>query len=355
MTNFSHGVSEDRIISQFSDFIHSSQFRPKTTLNINADGKIHRYALETDRGGATSGAYSLHMDGCPAGFVMDWHDSQNKLTWKYEYSDEERREYAQQQNNPEQRKILEAQRREHERKKAEAEKLQKENQQRLLNLALAEYRYVDSDFHKHPYLTERFSDRGIFIPEYGVFSVRYNTDYTEITRFPVKFCNGTIHGGKLQRGDLVVPFVNVVTGKLQTLQRIPSKRNERGKFDKWFYGGLPAQGAAHILWPDYGENSTTVFAVEGFCTGLAVLLITGGKNPVYCTGSCSNLLNVCKALKSINAKRKIVIMADNDSSNAGEIAAQKCIRAGFADDYKIPPNVDTDFYDYVAERLGNAR
>ncbi len=334
------GVSEDRVISQFLDFIFSSGFRPKSSLSIIADGQIHRFALENDRSGATSGAYCLHMDGCPAGFVQDWHGK--KATWKYSFSDEEKREYGRQQSNPQQRKISEAQRAENERKKKEEENSKMKIQQQALNMALSEYEAADSDFHKHPYLVERFTDKGIFVPDYGVFN----------TRYPVRLCHTPIQGGKCRKGSLLVPFVNIETGALQTLQMIPPIRNEGGKFGKWFYGGLPQAGAAHVLMPDGGENSTIAFCCEGFVTGLSVLIITGGKMPVYCVGGCNNYIHVCTALRRKYPKRKICIMADNDIHRKGIKAAEDCISAGVADDYKIPNRTGEDFYDVVLRKAG---
>ncbi len=345
-------INEREIVRQFLATISRGGIKPRDySFAPLIDGRLHRFPIEGDKGSEKSGGYCVYTDKRPAGWAKDFRQNIT-VKWSYDLSDEEKREYAQQQNNPEARAVAEKERREAERKKTEAERLQKENQQRALDIVLAEYKAADSDFHKHQYIQERFTDKGIFIPDYGVFSVRYNNDYSEITRFPVKFCNGTLYGGKLQRGDLIVPFVNVVTGKLQTLQRIPSKRNERGKFDKWFYGGLNVPGAAHILMPDNGEKSPLALCCEGFITGLSVLLITGGRIPVYCVGGCNNYMHVCRALRTRYPKKKICIFADNDLHGKGRKTAEDCISAGLADDYKIPPRTGEDFYDVVSRKAG---
>ena len=76
-------ISEDRIIRQFEDFIYSQGIRPHGTLSINPDGKIHRFTLEGDRLGTKNGAYCLHVDGCPSGWVHDWHKGKDeKIYWK---------------------------------------------------------------------------------------------------------------------------------------------------------------------------------------------------------------------------------------------------------------------------------
>ena len=357
-------INESLIISQFFTSMHRCGIKPRENFNPDMDGKTHRFAVDGDRGNSKSGAYFVHVDGCPNWGVMDYHSHTEMQKFSFDFdaiSDDEKREYARQQNNPKQRKISEAQRKEDERRK-EAERNAKEKMvQDITAIALAEYEAADSDIERHPYLIERFVDKGISIPDFGVFSTRYREhskdeiDYSTITRYPVRICHVPICGGKCRKGTLIVPFVNIETGKIQTLQMIPPIHNKRGKFDKkfdkWFYAGLPQAGTAHVLMPDGGENSTIAFCCEGLITGLAVLLITGGQQPVYCVGGCGNYIHVCTALRKRYPKRKICIMADNDIHRKGIKAAEDCISAGIADDYKYPPKPDTDFYDYILEKL----
>lgn len=346
---FSHGVSEERVISQFSDFIHSSQFRPKSTLTINADGRIHRYTLATEKSGGKSGAYALHLDGCPAGFVMDWHDSASKITWKYGFSDEEKREYAQQQNNPEAKADAEKKRREAEKKKAEEQKLQEENQRKALRMAIAEYEYsFETYIFGHPYMKKKFVDTDIILPECGIFSTRYDAEMKRIT-YPVKRVLDKLPGGICKEGELLVPLRNVVTGAFQSLIHIPVKPDKDKGFLKLYYKNTSPIGAAHFLIPERSMNANAVLATEGFTTGIACIVLTEGKYPVYCAGSCNNLIHVCRGLRSRNSKMKICIMADNDKS--GLEAAKQCIAAGVADTYKVPPNDNEDFYDYLERKV----
>lgn len=358
--------SEDRAISQFSDFIHSSQFRPKSRLTINADGNIHRYTLSTESNSGKSGAYCLHLDGyCPAGFVMDWHNSKSKITWKYDFSDEERREYGREINNAESRDKIEAQHKEHERKQAEEKKLQCEKQQAALRLALAEYEYSHETYvHTHPYMKKKFLDTGIYIPECGLFSTRYDSDMKRIT-YPVMRVLDKLPGGLCKPGELIIPMRNILTGAFQSLLHIPMKPDKDKGFVKYIYKNTSITGAAHWLIPERSEDSDTVFACEGFSTGLASVVLTRCKSPVFSAGSCSNLYHMCEALRKRYAGKRICVMADNDKAteaktghNPGIEAAENCVNAGVADYYKAPPvnrAINYDWYDFLKEVMQNKK
>lgn len=358
-----HGnFSEDRVISQFSDFIHSSQFRPKSRLTINADGNIHRYTLATESNSGKSGAYALHLDGCPSGLVMDWHDRATKITWKYDFSDEERREYGREINNAESRTEIEAQRKEHERRKAEEKKLQEKKQQEALSMALREYLYADlfGQF-QHPYLRTRFTDKGIHIEHSTVFnSWDVQTDdepenYRPVQRMPIAISRGRVQGGLCRNGELIVPMLNVLTGKIQSLIHILATPNQEGKFLKRNYTGLTITGAAHVLRPKFSENagSGCLFVTEGIATALALLIDTQEKFMIFSAGTCHNLIHVCRGLRIRYPGKKIIIVADNDESGAGKKAADECRNAGLADGIRMPEITGQDWYDKFITKKGN--
>lgn len=352
MSDFYLGVSEDRVIAQFSNWLYSTSLRPKHSITINPDGKIHRYSLERDKAGATSGAYALHLDGRPAGFIQDWHDSASKITWKYSYSDSERRQYGRQLHNPESRAKYEAERREAERRKAEEQKLQEEKQQAALRMVINEYLYADLfGAFSHPYLKERFTDKGIHIEHSTVFNswdVRSNDEpenYRPTQRFPIAISRGRVKGGLCKPGELIIPMLNISSGEFQSIIHIPATPNQEGKFLKLNYTGLSIQGAAHVLRPKFSELADCLFITEGFCTALAVLVDTKEKYPVYSAGSCGNLYSVCEGLRRKYTNRKIIIVADNDESRAGLNAAEKCRNAGLANGIRMPEITGHDWYD----------
>ena len=364
MSDFPFGVSPERATAQFTDFIHAAGIKPKHSLTVIPDGALHRFSVEGDKGGETSGAYCLHLEGCPAGYVQDWKRG-IKETWKYDFDAEERREYGRSQHDTEERAKYEAARREAERAKAQDLKLQEEKQQQARAMALAEWNAGTGNPESYGitsgYLFSRFgASTGIYFPERGQFYVRYAQyqqagqtyyDYTRIIYYPLKVCTGTITGGICQRGELLVPFIDVTTGAFKTLQRVSATPDSEGKYTKRFYPLLSPKGAAHALIPEHSERLEAVFVVEGIATALAVMIDTGGDFTVFSTGSCGNLAPVCKGLRTRYSKRKIIIVADNDT--AGISAAMKCKDAGLADDFKYPPRVGEDFYDFLARKVGN--
>lgn len=344
MNNFSIGVSEDRIVSQFEDFIHSQGVRPHGTLIIQPDGKIHRFCLEGDRLGSKNGAYRLYSDGCPAGWVQDWHKGGEKLLWKYDYSDDERREYGRQQNDSATREKLERERKENERKKAEAEKLHKEEMAKALAMALREYQHSQDFSHEtsiisHPYFFQKFETTGLYSPIVAL-------DYVK-EHYPICIVRTPIEGGICKAGELLIPMLNVLTGEFQSLIHVPTKPRDDGVFDKPFYSGTSPKGAAHILNTPKSLKADTCLVCEGITTAFAVMILTDGTRPVFSVSSCTNLQAVCECLRKRYTDKRIIIMADNDE--AGISKAQHCVDAGVADTIKIPPTIGTDWYDFLIE------
>src|SRR5690606_38906753 len=48
---------------------------------IIADGCLHRFYIEGHRRGTLNGAYVLHTDGCPAGYIQDFTTGLSQ-TWR---------------------------------------------------------------------------------------------------------------------------------------------------------------------------------------------------------------------------------------------------------------------------------
>ena len=350
-------INEREIVRQFVTTIIGAGIKPRdSSFEPMLDGRLHRFPIEGDRGSAKSGGYCVYTDKRPAGWAKDFRQNIT-VKWCYDLSDEERREYAQQQNNPEARADAEKERREAERRKAEEQRLHKENIRRHQRLAFAEWNYADLDIHKHPYLRSRFSDLGIFIPDngkYGISRTVYasdgnNIDYTRIIRYPLKYCTATLPGGKCERGQLLVPMIDVATDTFRTLIRVMAKPTPEGNFMKPYYPVISPTGSAFILAPNDIEQAEKLFVCEGFCTGLAVFVDLRGKFPVFSVGGCNNLLPVCTGLRKRYPKKKIIIVADHDE--AGIKAAEKCKAEGLADSIKMPDTPGFDWYDDFALRV----
>ena len=336
------------IIKQFLATIIGAGIKPRDySFSPLIDGKLHRFPIEGDKGSEKSGGYCVYTDKRPAGWAKDFRQNIT-VKFRYDLSDEEKREYAREMNDAESRAKYESERKEAERRKAEERRLHEKNQQQARRSAWQEYLYTDLfGIFRHQYLKSRFIDLGIHIEKSTAFNSwdRQTPDepenYHPTQRFPI--------GISRVNGSLIVPLLDVVTGEFRTLIRIPPTRNSKGGFDKHYYTGLSPTGAAHFLTPKYSEYADTVLPCEGIATAISLLVLTGEKYQIYSAGGCGNLLPVCTGLRKRFPKKKICIMADNDE--AGIKAAKQCITAGVADDYRYPPNYKEDFYDFLARKV----
>ena len=75
---------------QFLDFMESLGVAPYEESEIQLDGELHRYRTRDDKLGNLSGAYCVHAEGLPAGFVQDWRKGVNEMK-RLEMSERARR------------------------------------------------------------------------------------------------------------------------------------------------------------------------------------------------------------------------------------------------------------------------
>ncbi len=69
------------IIADFRDFAQNSA-GIELPPDLITDGKLHRFKINGEKSGKQSGAYTLHLDGKPAGYVQDFR-TDNKLNWTF--------------------------------------------------------------------------------------------------------------------------------------------------------------------------------------------------------------------------------------------------------------------------------
>ena len=117
----SYNFDYSDIKQQVLDFMRSLDIQPYDERKIIIDGELHRYRTHDDKASQTSGAYCIHTDGIPAGFVQDWRKG-IKEDWRFDTSGfiGEKRAYF---NSEEFRKRAEQERRE-----AEAKRREKQSQ-----------------------------------------------------------------------------------------------------------------------------------------------------------------------------------------------------------------------------------
>lgn len=353
-------ITRDMIEAQFYESLRACGITPRESLTLEMDGQIHRFATENDKSGGRSGAYVIHTDGRPCWGCMDYHIHHEMQKFKFNYSvfsSAEKLAYMKERDlsgmdgtgsriaviDPDAMKRKQAQ---------EAQELEARKQAILS--AWKEYVYpqaVETD--KHPYIKAKGLMNTNAICFKGWFMCKVKQTYSE--------------GDICKPGELLIPLVDATTGVFSGLQRI---YEYNGKFEKRFYQGTSPKGCACELFPydvrAYHDPSPLedlplkdrcglieadeIFVCEGVATGFSVLELTGNTKPVLCSMSAGNLLQVCKAWKERYPKMKIVVCADNDTSNVGQQAAFEVLKAGYADDIKIPPTVG-DWNDFLISTL----
>lgn len=293
-TNF----DEAEIIRQFEDFMTAQGVRPSGRFYPVIDGKIHRFSTEADRHGEKSGAYRISYDhDWPRWAVQDFRQHTNMVTGKYEATDDDKAKLFEQndrdrkkdatrtpkEREAEKQRRAEAERQSEEKRQAmkkDEEEQRRAEQEQFSHMAYREYLNADEKTAwTHGYLRERYVSTGLAndIPR-EVHETHY-TGYPGLFSYcPLRMCVEEIHGGFCNRGELLVPMVNVLTERLQTLIRVDARPDERGKYQRRLYPKLSPLGSAFILRVDYIEASPEVFVVEGFGTAIAVFLLTGAKN-----------------------------------------------------------------------------
>ena len=56
---------------------------PLRDTRLVIDGALHRYAVEGDKGRETAGAYVIHPDGFPGGYISSWRHGV-EVRWKFD-------------------------------------------------------------------------------------------------------------------------------------------------------------------------------------------------------------------------------------------------------------------------------
>jgi putative DNA primase/helicase len=225
---------------------------------IEADGQLHRFHVEGDKGGSRNGWYALHLDGRAAGVFGSWK-SGLRSTWAADgkrMSEAEREAFS---------KLIEAAR-----LKAQAER-RAEHEARAIE-ARSEWAAAEPANPAHPYLIRK-----------GVKP----------------------HNLRQRGGLLIVPLFDAF-GLLWNVQRIAADGGKRFK-----------PGRAGGLFSPIGDftNPTTILICEGWATGATLHEETG--HPVLCAMNAGNLLAVATAARSAWAGAELVICADNDRQTKG--------------------------------------
>ena len=309
MKQFNFDFEDVRL--QFLKFLQSLDVQPYDQHDIFFDGTLHRYRIHDEKQGHKSGAYLVHTDGWPAGYVQDWRTGL-KENWKYDAStlNDEQRKYF---NSDEFKKKAE----EEHRKAEEKRRKKRANQSERARIFFDTLKQAPDD---HPYLLHKN------VKPYGI---AYN------------------HASKC----LAVPLRDI-SGKLLSIQWI----TEDGQ--KLFFEGAELKGALFSIDMFTIDNNYEgiILIGEGVATMLKVYDLTG--YPCAAVMSCFRLEELAAIIHKNYPLAKIIITADNDwktaqkrGQNPGLFYAggvcKKKLAAGYVFPEFKPHEEGTDWDDYA--------
>lgn len=283
-------VPVELIEAQVLEAMYKAGIAPARNMRLAIDGALHRYAVEGDKQTETSGAYVIHPDGHPAGFIQSWRHGVD-MKWRFDLEALDADLYKRC-KTPEFKKQAEAaqKKREAERKKAQVSASED---------ARVRFEAAASAPDDHPYLVKKH------VPNYGL---------------------------KCQGDALLVPLRNV-QGEFASMQSIYPDGTKR------YFPGAPMGESFFSIGLD---QDGPILLCEGYATGATLYELTG--HTVICTMSCHNLMNCAPVFRKKYPDRKILVAADDDAMTAEKIghnpgvdAAQSAVRIGKLDGYLKPP------------------
>lgn len=275
------------IEAQVLEAMREAGIPPLRDTRLVIDGALHRYAVEGDKGRETAGAYVIHPDGLPGGFISSWRHGV-EMKWRFDVEGLDADLYKRC-KSPEFRKQAEAAQ-----KKREADL--RKSQASASEDARIRWEAAQAAPEDHEYLRRKN------VPCYGL---------------------------KCQEGALLVPLRDV-EGCFRTYQRI------LGDGTKRYFPGAPVGGAFCAIGEDVKDGP--VLLCEGYATGATLHELTG--HAVVCTMNCHNLVTCAPALRKKFPDRKILVMADDDAKtpgNPGIEAAKSAVKLGKLDGFLSPP------------------
>lgn len=252
---------------------------------IMADGKLHRFHIEGQKQGSLNGAYTLHLDGCPAGWFMDYKTGLSK-TWssksgfRVSYASIKQIEAAKQ--------------------RREYETRQKQTAAALKAIEIWRKSKPVTKQIDHPYLVKK--------------SIQP-------------------HNARLYHEALVIPIFNEAD-QIINLQFINHAGNKR------FLAGGRKRSCFCVL----GDPTKCILICEGFSTGASLFQDCGQR--VVVAFDAGNLLPVAKNIRELSPDSEIIICGDNDLSGIGQAKAREAALA-IGGKVLIPPTPDMDWNDYL--------
>lgn len=297
-------MATHEVIDRFRDAIEAAGITPPD--HIEADGELHRFSSNGKRG-KKDGAYTLHLDGTPAGFFECWQQG-IKETWSARNGARlDRAQLARLRTSMEQS-------RQH----------REEHQRRRAKVAREIWDAAQPAQDSHPYLMRK--------------GVRVAGEIRQADISRAEFFDDDTKQGTMTNCLLVQ--VDGAQG-LQSLQAIAPE----GSFKPFMSGGKIAEGCTILP-----GDSSTVYVVEGLATGLTIHHATG--STVAVAFNSGNVPAIAKYMKADAPGARLIIAGDNDHEsdrNPGKAAAEKAA-ADTGAEIALPPSESgiSDWNDYQA-------
>lgn len=252
---------------------------------IIADGQLHRGHIEGHKRGSLNLAYTLHLDGHPAGWCMDFKSGISQ-TWSSRSNSRLSDEQIQQIKAAKQHR--------------EVEIRQKHAEAANKTVYIWSQSKPITKQSEHAYLIKK-----------GIQP----------------------HGARLYRSALVIPIYNE-SDRLVNLQFITPEGEKR------FLSGGRKRGCFHII----GDVSEKILICEGFATGAS--LYEDCSQRVVVAFDAGNLLPVAKNIRDLSPNSEIIICGDNDISGIGQAKAREAALS-IGGKLLIPPTTGTDWNDVL--------
>ena len=244
---------------------------PHKPLDLQDDGKVHRYRVEGDKPGSSNGWYVAHSGPVPAGVFGSWKTGEQH-TWRGASS----------------RALTVAE--------------QADARQRMQAMQQARAFEQDAGYRAAQERAEAMVRK----------SVAARGDHPYLARK-----KALPHGVRQLGTALLIPVRNA-RGELQTLQMISPDGT------KMFLSGGRVAGGFFLI----GEVRDVLLIAEGFATGSTLHQAT--RSAVAVAFNAGNLERVARSLRALHKTTRIVVCADDDAQTPGNPGRTKATEAARA-------------------------
>lgn len=279
------------IVEDFKNAMRDAGISPPDTIKANT-ADIQRFHVSGDKSGSLNGAYRLHTDGKPSGYFEDLKQGV-KHKWTYQGDNAHTMPSID-------TKAIQAKQTNAIQETAEKHALAAESARSVWNNC-----QVITEPTAHPYLVKK----------------RINPHTVRLNSYK-------------QYNNLVIPVFSP-EGEIISLQFINpdgSKRFQKGGKKGFFFFGMAVNASKPVL------------IAEGFATGASLHENTGLQ--VFVAFDAGNLKATAQTVRKQHPAALIVLCADNDASGVGQAKAKQAALA-VGGVVIMPPDVDTDFNDYL--------